>query len=25
MPLRDWRAAMTHFAIEFEGRLPSRL
>ena len=25
MPIRDWRAAMTHFAIEFEGRLPSRL
>jgi putative transposase len=25
MPLRDWGAAMTHFAIEFEGRLPSRL
>ena len=25
MPLRDWRSAMTHFSIEFEGRLPSRL
>jgi putative transposase len=22
MPIRDWRAAMTHFSIEFEGRLP---
>lgn len=22
MPLRDWRSAMTHFAIEFEGRIP---
>ncbi len=25
MPLRNWSSAMTHFAIEFEGRLPSRL
>jgi putative transposase len=23
MPLRDWRAAMSHFAIEFEGRVPA--
>lgn len=23
MPLRDWRSAMSQFAIEFEGRLPS--
>jgi putative transposase len=25
MPVRNWGAAMTHFSIEFEGRLPSRL
>jgi putative transposase len=23
MPVRDWRSAMTHFAIEFEGRITS--
>ena len=22
MPIRDWKAALNHFTIQFEGRLP---
>jgi len=24
MPIRDWKAALNHFTIQFEGRLPQR-